>query len=134
MCASGLKSVMYAAQGIQLGHANTVVAGGFESMSNVPYYLDGRCAPFKLSLSLKNHITHFMNEFNALPVGSFTHNSSLVRETVFVWAMVNSSMPLSAMAFGTFTTTSTCTFHFHLGDCLSAYNDSPKGKLRGELR
>lgn len=39
MCASGMKSVMYAAQNVMLGVHNTVVAGGFESMSNVPYYL-----------------------------------------------------------------------------------------------
>ena len=40
VCSSGLKSVMYAAQGIKLGDANIVVAGGMENMSQVPYYLD----------------------------------------------------------------------------------------------
>src|SRR5687767_12382037 len=39
VCGSGLKSVMMAAQGIQLGDAETVVAGGMESMSNAPYLL-----------------------------------------------------------------------------------------------
>jgi acetyl-CoA C-acetyltransferase len=40
VCSSGLKSVMYAAQQLALGACNRlVVAGGFESMSNVPYYL-----------------------------------------------------------------------------------------------
>lgn len=39
MCGSGLKSVMLAAQAIELGHAETIVAGGFESMSNAPYVL-----------------------------------------------------------------------------------------------
>merc|ERR1712137_1141586 len=39
VCASGMKSVMFAAQAIQLGQQNTVVAGGFESMSNTPYYV-----------------------------------------------------------------------------------------------
>ena len=44
MCGSGLKSVMLAAQAIQCGDADIVVAGGMESMSNVPYYLDkARC-------------------------------------------------------------------------------------------
>ncbi len=37
VCGSGLKSVMMAAQGIQLGDSETVVAGGMESMSNAPY-------------------------------------------------------------------------------------------------
>ncbi len=39
VCGSGLKSVMLAAQAIIAGDADTVVAGGMESMSNVPYYL-----------------------------------------------------------------------------------------------
>ena len=41
VCASGMKAVMYAAQGIALGHSGVVVAGGFESMSNAPYLLPG---------------------------------------------------------------------------------------------
>lgn len=39
VCGSGLKAVMMAAQGIQLGDAEIVVAGGMESMSNAPYLL-----------------------------------------------------------------------------------------------
>ena len=40
VCASGSKAIMYAAQAIMLGQADVVLAGGMESMSNVPYYLD----------------------------------------------------------------------------------------------
>lgn len=40
VCASGMKAVMYASQSIQLGHAGVVVAGGFESMSQVPAYIE----------------------------------------------------------------------------------------------
>jgi acetyl-CoA C-acetyltransferase len=39
VCGSGLKSVMLAAQAVAAGDADAVVAGGMESMSNVPYYL-----------------------------------------------------------------------------------------------
>lgn len=39
VCASGLKAVVFAAQNIQLGLEEVVVAGGMESMSRVPYYL-----------------------------------------------------------------------------------------------
>jgi acetyl-CoA C-acetyltransferase len=39
VCASGMKSVMFAAQSIMLGHNNVVIAGGMESMTNIPYYL-----------------------------------------------------------------------------------------------
>ena len=39
VCGSGLKAVMLAAQAIRAGDAKIVVAGGMESMSNVPHYL-----------------------------------------------------------------------------------------------
>ena len=39
VCGSGLKAVMLAAQGIQLGDSEMVVAGGMESMSNAPYLI-----------------------------------------------------------------------------------------------
>ena len=39
VCGSGLKAVMMAAQGIQLGDSDIVVAGGMESMTNAPYLL-----------------------------------------------------------------------------------------------
>lgn len=38
VCASGMKSIMQAAQGIQLGDSDIVVAGGMENMSSVPFY------------------------------------------------------------------------------------------------
>ncbi|MGV3685653.1 MAG: acetyl-CoA C-acyltransferase [Daejeonella sp.] len=40
VCASGTKALMLAAQSIALGQNDIVIAGGMESMSNVPYYLD----------------------------------------------------------------------------------------------
>lgn len=39
VCASGMKSIMIAANQIQLEEAEIIVAGGMESMSNTPYYL-----------------------------------------------------------------------------------------------
>ncbi|MCA1618842.1 MAG: acetyl-CoA C-acetyltransferase [Acidobacteria bacterium] len=41
VCGSGLKSVMMAAQAVQLGDSDVVVAGGMESMSNAPFLLKG---------------------------------------------------------------------------------------------
>jgi len=41
VCGSGLKAVMLAAQSIRAGDGRLVVAGGMESMSNVPHYLRG---------------------------------------------------------------------------------------------
>lgn len=40
VCASGMKAVSMAVQHIMLGDASVVVAGGMESMSNVPFYTD----------------------------------------------------------------------------------------------
>ena len=40
VCASGTKAIIIAAQSIALGENDIVIAGGMESMSNVPYYLD----------------------------------------------------------------------------------------------
>lgn len=40
VCASGMKAIMLGAQSIQLGQNDVVVAGGMESMTNAPYYLD----------------------------------------------------------------------------------------------
>ena len=42
VCSSGMKAIMQAAQAIKSGDADVVVAGGMESMSNVPHYLEGR--------------------------------------------------------------------------------------------
>ena len=40
VCASGMKSIMFAAQQIMLGYGDLIIAGGMESMSNIPFYLD----------------------------------------------------------------------------------------------
>ncbi|GAB5522251.1 MAG: acetyl-CoA C-acyltransferase [Roseivirga sp.] len=39
VCASGMKSIMFGAQSIMLGAQDVIVAGGMESMTNIPYYL-----------------------------------------------------------------------------------------------
>src|SRR4249920_3547119 len=38
VCASGMKAISQGAQSIMLGDADIIIAGGMESMSNVPYY------------------------------------------------------------------------------------------------
>ncbi|AZQ62492.1 thiolase family protein [Flammeovirga pectinis] len=39
VCSSGMKTIMLGAQSIMLGDNDVVVAGGMESMSNIPYYI-----------------------------------------------------------------------------------------------
>ena len=48
VCASGTKAIMLAAQSIALGETDIVVAGGMESMSNVPFYLDKARTGYRL--------------------------------------------------------------------------------------
>jgi acetyl-CoA C-acetyltransferase len=48
VCSSGLRAVMSAAQAIQLGEAKIMIAGGMESMSQTPYYLDGARRGYRL--------------------------------------------------------------------------------------
>ncbi|KAF7268133.1 acetyl-CoA acetyltransferase 1 isoform X1 [Rhynchophorus ferrugineus] len=46
VCASGMKSIMLGAQVLQTGAQDVVLAGGMESMSNVPYYLKRGQTPY----------------------------------------------------------------------------------------
>lgn len=48
VCASGLKAVAYGAQSIMLGEHETVVAGGMENMTQVPYYLESARNGYRL--------------------------------------------------------------------------------------
>jgi acetyl-CoA C-acetyltransferase len=48
VCGSGLKSIMMAAQGIQLGDSEVVVAGGMESMTNAPYLIPQARSGYRL--------------------------------------------------------------------------------------
>ena len=49
VCGSGLKAVMNAADAIKAGEYSAIVAGGMESMSNIPYYVDGARWGFKMN-------------------------------------------------------------------------------------
>merc|ERR1712018_549693 len=46
VCASGMKSIMLAAGNLAAGRSNVAIAGGFESMSNVPYYMKRGDTPY----------------------------------------------------------------------------------------
>ncbi len=48
VCASGMKSVMMASQALQCGAKGAFLAGGFESMSNIPHYLQNSRSGTKL--------------------------------------------------------------------------------------
>ena len=59
VCGSALKTVMLAAQAIQTGDADVVVAGGMESMSRAPYYLEKARFGYRLGAGqLVDHMVH----------------------------------------------------------------------------
>ena len=59
VCGSALKAVMLAAQAIQLGDAEVVVAGGMENMSLAPYYLEKARFGYRMGPGqLQDHMIH----------------------------------------------------------------------------
>ncbi len=59
VCGSSLKSVMLAAQAVQLGDADVVVAGGMENMSMAPYYLEKARFGYRMGAGvLQDHMIH----------------------------------------------------------------------------
>jgi len=59
VCGSGLKAVMLAAQAIQTGDADVVVAGGMETMSLAPHYLDKARSGYRMGDGvLHDHMLH----------------------------------------------------------------------------
>jgi acetyl-CoA C-acetyltransferase len=59
VCGSSLKAVMLGAQAIQTGDAEIVVAGGMESMSQAPYYLDKARFGYRMGQgSIQDHMVH----------------------------------------------------------------------------
>jgi len=59
VCGSGLKAVMLAAQAIQTGDADVVVAGGMENMSKAPYYLEKARTGYRMGAGvIQDHMMH----------------------------------------------------------------------------
>ena len=59
VCGSSLKAVMLAAQAVQLGDAEIVVAGGMENMSMAPYYLEKARFGYRMGPgTMQDHMVH----------------------------------------------------------------------------
>ncbi len=59
VCGSGLKAVMLAAQAVQVGDADVVVAGGMENMSMAPHFLDKSRSGYRMGHGvLRDHMIH----------------------------------------------------------------------------
>ncbi|MFY0598738.1 MAG: acetyl-CoA C-acyltransferase [Cyclobacteriaceae bacterium] len=79
VCASGMKSVMFGAQSIMLGINDLVVAGGMESMSNIPYYIPKARFGYKYgNAELIDGLQHdgLWEAYNQFPMGSCADNTA----------------------------------------------------------
>ncbi|XP_067636322.1 acetyl-CoA acetyltransferase B, mitochondrial [Eurosta solidaginis] len=77
VCSSGMKAVMLGAQSLMLGQAEVVVAGGMESMSNVPYYMKRGATPYG-GVQLIDGIVHdgLTDVYNKFHMGNCAENTA----------------------------------------------------------
>lgn len=77
VCASGMKAVMMAAQSLQTGANDVMVAGGMESMSNVPYYLPRGATPYG-GIKLVDGIAYdgLTDAYDKIHMGSCAENTA----------------------------------------------------------
>uniref|UniRef100_A0A8I5Y5Z3 Acetyl-CoA acetyltransferase, mitochondrial n=1 Tax=Rattus norvegicus TaxID=10116 RepID=A0A8I5Y5Z3_RAT len=77
VCASGMKAIMMASQSLMCGHQDVMVAGGMESMSNVPYVMSRGATPYggvKLEdLIVKDGLT---DVYNKIHMGNCAENTA----------------------------------------------------------
>ncbi|MEQ9467201.1 MAG: acetyl-CoA C-acyltransferase [Ekhidna sp.] len=79
VCSSGMKSVMLGAQSIMLGINDVVVAGGMESMTNVPYYMPKGRFGYKYGHGqLTDGLMHdgLWEVYNGFPMGNCADNTA----------------------------------------------------------
>jgi acetyl-CoA C-acetyltransferase len=77
VCASGMKSIMMASQALMCGHQEVMVAGGMESLSNVPYYMFRGMTPYG-GVKLEDGITHdgLTDVYNKFHMGLCAENTA----------------------------------------------------------
>ena len=79
VCGSGLKAVMLAAQAIKAGDAQCIVAGGMESMSNAPHYVQGMRRGVRIgNSSLVDGMIHdgLWDSFSGVHMGTFADETA----------------------------------------------------------
>ena len=109
VCGSGLKTVMLAAQAIQVGDADVIVAGGMESMSMAPYYLDKARFGYRMGdATLLDHMVHdglwdVVNDFHmGISNELCSERYQVTREDQDRYAEQSYRRTLAAMAAGKF--------------------------------
>lgn len=109
VCGSGLKAVMLAAQAVQTGDADVVVAGGMENMSMAPYFLDKARTGYRMGHGqLKDHMIHdglwdIVNDFHmGISNELCSERYGVSREDQDRYALESYRRALHAMAEGKF--------------------------------
>ena len=109
VCGSGLKAVMLAAQAIQAGDADVVVAGGMESMSMAPYYLEKARFGYRMGPGqIQDHMIHdglwdVVNDFHMGLSNEFcSEKYKVTREDQDRFAAESYRRSLAAIASGKF--------------------------------
>jgi acetyl-CoA C-acetyltransferase len=109
VCGSGLKSVMLAAQAIQAGDADVVVAGGMENMSAAPYYLEKARFGYRMGPgTIQDHMVHdglwdIVNDFHmGISNDLCSQKYNVSREDQDRYAAESYRRALAAVTAGTF--------------------------------
>ncbi|WP_054033864.1 acetyl-CoA C-acetyltransferase [Desulfatitalea tepidiphila] len=109
VCGSALKSVMLAAQAIQLGDADIVVAGGMENMSMAPYYLEKARFGYRMGPGqMQDHMVHdglwdIVNDFHmGISNELCSEKYNISRETQDRYADQSYKKALAAISAGRF--------------------------------
>ncbi len=109
VCGSGLKAVMLAAQAIQLGDAEIVVAGGMENMSSAPYYLEKARFGYRMGNgTLMDHMVHdglwdIVNDFHmGISNDLCSEKYNVSREDQDKYAALSYERSLKSITNGTF--------------------------------
>uniref|UniRef100_A0A8D3EG66 acetyl-CoA C-acetyltransferase n=1 Tax=Scophthalmus maximus TaxID=52904 RepID=A0A8D3EG66_SCOMX len=112
VCASGMKSIMMASQSLMCGHQDVMVAGGMESMSNVPYVMtretptyegvrmedlivkDGLTDVYnKFHMVTINFMSNFRTDVDAFAIGSYSRSKAAYESGVLAKEIVPVSIP-----------------------------------------
>ncbi|KRZ06563.1 Acetyl-CoA acetyltransferase, mitochondrial [Trichinella zimbabwensis] len=107
VCASGLKAAMIAAQNLMCNHSETIVAGGMESMSNVPFYLPRTEIPYG-GTEIKDGIVYdgLWDVYNQIHMGSCAEKTAkeqcISREAQDEYAKLSYQRSASAWERGIF--------------------------------
>ena len=108
VCASGMKTIMQAAQSIALGDADIIVAGGMENMSLIPHYHHARSAKKFGAISLEDGLQKdgLTDVYANQPMGVFADNCAaeykFTREDQDAFAMQSYKRSTEAWSKGKF--------------------------------